>query len=52
MKNAILDTNIFLHWNIASVDWCKELSTDSVVIVVLPTVVKELDVKKRNPNRT
>lgn len=48
VKNAFLDTNIFLHYDIKSVDWCKELNSDEVEIVVGPTVLKELDEKKND----
>jgi rRNA-processing protein FCF1 len=52
MKNAVLDTNMYLHWDIKNVDWCKELNTDAVTIVVPPTVIYELDEKKHDYNRT
>jgi rRNA-processing protein FCF1 len=52
LRNAILDTNVFLHWDIKSVDWCKELNADQVKIIVVVTVLKELDEKKRDKNRT
>lgn len=45
-KNAVLDTNIFLHYDIKTVDWCKELDASEVEIIVCPTVLRELDDKK------
>ncbi len=50
-KYAIPDTNIFLHYDILSVDWCKELESDEVEIIVCSTVLKELDNKKSDGNQ-
>ena len=50
-KYAILDTNIFLHYNIKDVDWCKELESNKVEIVVCSTVLRELDKKKFDGNQ-
>ena len=49
-KNAIPDTNIFLHYDVLSVDWCKELESNEVEIIVCSTVVRELDKKKLDGN--
>jgi rRNA-processing protein FCF1 len=46
-KNAILDTNIFLHYNIQDVDWCKELGATEIELIVCSTVLRELDEKKQ-----
>jgi len=51
-KYAIPDTNIFLHYDITSIDWCKELDADEVEIIVSPTVIKELDGKKYDANES
>ena len=50
-KNAILDTNIFLNYNIESIDWCKELESNEVEIIVCSTVLRELDKKKSDGNQ-
>jgi hypothetical protein len=50
-KITIPDTNIFLHYDILSVDWCKEVGVDTVEILVCPTVLKELDEKKYDANK-
>ena len=50
-KNAIPDTNIFLHYDVLSVDWCKELESNEVEIIVCSTVVRELDKKKLDGNQ-
>jgi len=49
--NAIWDTNIFLHYDIKSVDWCKELEASEVEIIVCPTVLRELDDKKEDERK-
>lgn len=51
-KSIVPDTNIFLHYDITNIDWCKELSTDEVEIVVCSTVLAELDKKKYDGNET
>jgi hypothetical protein len=51
-KTVVPDTNIFLHYDIVSIDWCKELSADEVEIIVCPTVLSELDKKKYDGNET
>ena len=45
-KYAILDTNIFLHYDVLNIDWCKELESNEVEIIVCSTVLRELDKKK------
>ena len=50
-KYAILDTNIFLNYNIESIDWCKELESNEVEIIVCSTVLRELDKKKSDGNQ-
>ncbi len=50
IKYAILDTNIFLHYNILDIDWCKELGSNEVEIIVCSTVLRELDEKKFDGN--
>ena len=50
-KYAILDTNIFLHYDILSIDWCKELVSNEVEIIVCSTVLRELDKKKSDGNQ-
>lgn len=38
------DTNIFLHYRwIGEIDWCAEIASDQVTLVVAHTVVRELD---------
>lgn len=51
-KNAFLDTNIILHYDIYSIDWPKELKADEVELIICPTVLDELDKHKINPNKT
>lgn len=51
-KNAIPDTNIFLHYDVSSIDWCKELGSEKVEIIVCSTVLKELDEKKFDGQQT
>jgi rRNA-processing protein FCF1 len=50
-KNAVLDTNIFLHYDIQSIDWLKELSATEVEIIVCSTVIEELDRKKEEAKK-
>jgi len=46
-----IDTNAFLHYQMfAEIEWCEELDVDSVVLVVCPAVVRELDKKKLDPD--
>ena len=52
IKYAILDTNIFLHYDILSIDWCKELGSNEVEIIICSTVLRELDKKKIDGNKT
>ncbi len=40
IKYVIPETNIFLHYDILSVDWCKE--SDEIEIIICSTVLKEL----------
>jgi hypothetical protein len=49
-KNAVLDTNIFLHYNIRDVDWCTELAANEVELIISFTVIRELDEKKQDRN--
>jgi hypothetical protein len=51
-KSVVPDTNIFLHYDIMSIDWCKELSADEVEIIVCTTVLSELDKEKNDGNET
>jgi PIN domain len=50
-KTAVWDTNIFLHYDIISVDWCKELDASEVEIIVCQTVLRELDDKKADERK-
>ena len=46
-----IDTNTFLHYQMfTDIDWCDELGTSDVVLVVCPAVVRELDKKKLDPD--
>ena len=43
----VLDTNIYLHYKLFTErDWKKLLGSEDLTLVVLPTVIKELDEKK------
>ena len=46
-KVAVPDTNFFLHYKqLRDVNWLQLLACDSVEIVILPRILKELDEKK------
>lgn len=46
-KTVFLDTNIFLHYQpFDKIDWLKILEVDSIVIVVPPVILRELNQQK------
>lgn len=52
MKHIFIDTNIFLHFeDFDKIDWLKESSSDSCIIVIAPIVIDELDEKKIGTDR-
>jgi len=52
MKHIFIDTNVFLHFeDFDKIDWLKESSSDSCIIVIAPIVIDELDEKKIGTSR-
>lgn len=49
---VFVDTNIFLHFSFfRDIDWCAELKTRKVTLVLAPVILDELDDKKRDGTR-
>ncbi|MEK7396121.1 MAG: PIN domain-containing protein [Candidatus Poribacteria bacterium] len=49
---CFLDTNTFLHYQtITDINWTEELGVNQIVLVVCPTVIRELNNKKDSDNR-
>lgn len=50
---ALVDTNTFLHFrSLDQIDWCKELTKHSVVLIVCAAVLRELEDKaKESPDQ-
>ena len=52
MKYIFLDTNYFLHFQaFDDVDWKKVVKADNLTIVIVSTVISELDKKKTDTNQ-
>ncbi|MBN1763442.1 MAG: hypothetical protein JW878_10290 [Methanomicrobia archaeon] len=46
-KNFVLDTNFYLHYKLfTELDWKSLLGCNNLILIVPPTVIKELDDKK------
>lgn len=53
MKQLFLDTNYFLHYPPPdAIDWCKLTGAQNVLLIVAPTVVRELNEKKDGKDAT
>src|ERR1035437_5850802 len=43
-KIFLIDTNSLLHYHLfTEINWCDELSCDKIILIMPPTVLKELD---------
>lgn len=53
MKELFLDTNYFLHYPPPdAIDWCKLTGAKDVLLIVAPTVIRELNEKKDGKDAT